>query len=184
MGHYRAKHLIMVPSLLSLARLPLAAAFPFVLEKPWAALGVLVVAGFTDVADGWWARRHGQVTATGAVVDPITDKLFVLTVVISLVVTERLSAGSVALLATREIGEAPLVVWWTLSRRRRRARVQHPEANAVGKLATVMQFASVTLALFRAPVTSEIVAGTACVGALAALCYWLREARRIRSVPA
>lgn len=184
MGRYRAADLVMVPSLLSLARVPLALAFPLTLEKPWAALGILVVAGFTDVADGWWARRHAQVTATGAVVDPITDKLFVLTVVISLVVTERLSAGSVLLLATREIGEAPLVIWWALSRKRRKARAQHPEANAVGKLATVMQFASVTLALFRAPLTTEMVAGTACVGALAAVSYWLREARRTRPAPA
>jgi phosphatidylglycerophosphate synthase len=88
----------------------------------------------------------------------------------------------VILLATREVGEAPLVLWWALSRHRRRARAAHPEANAVGKLATVLQFATVTLALFRAPQTQALVVATACVGVLAAISYWRREARRVGRV--
>lgn len=180
MGRYRAGDLLLVPSLLSLARLPLALGFVLALNHPWVELGILITAGCTDVLDGWWARRHGQVTATGAVVDPITDKLFVLTVVLSLVATERLAAGSVALLATREIGEAPLVVWWAFSRKRRKARASQPEANVIGKLATVMQFATVSLALFQAIVTTSLVVATAVAGTLAAVSYWRRELRRGR----
>jgi phosphatidylglycerophosphate synthase len=81
MGAYRARDLLRVPSLLSLARLPLAAAFVLLVDRPPVLVLVLVAAGVTDVLDGWYARRFDQVTATGAVVDPITDKLFVLTVV-------------------------------------------------------------------------------------------------------
>ncbi|MFO0569696.1 MAG: CDP-alcohol phosphatidyltransferase family protein [Polyangiaceae bacterium] len=104
------------PSLLSLARVPLAVAFLFALERPLIEAGILAAAGLTDVLDGWVARRNQQVTATGAVVDPITDKLFVLTVVLALVVTERLPLWRSECSSTREIGEAPLVVWWTFSR--------------------------------------------------------------------
>jgi phosphatidylglycerophosphate synthase len=35
--------------------------------------------------DGWYARKFGQVTATGAAIDPSTGKVFVLTVVGTLV---------------------------------------------------------------------------------------------------
>ena len=43
-------------------------------ELGWA-LGTFVVAGVTDVLDGIIARRFGQKTSIGAVLDPIADKL-------------------------------------------------------------------------------------------------------------
>src|SRR5437016_4436993 len=43
-------------------------------EIGWA-LGTLVAAGITDVLDGLIARRFGQKTSIGAVLDPIADKL-------------------------------------------------------------------------------------------------------------
>ncbi|MBK7582724.1 MAG: CDP-alcohol phosphatidyltransferase family protein [Myxococcales bacterium] len=181
MPHYRAKDLLLVPSLLSLTRVPLAVGFVLALNHPWLELAILAAAGATDVLDGFWARRHGQVTATGAVVDPITDKLFVLTVVGSLIATSRLTPGSVLLLATREIAEAPLVAWWALSQAKRRARVEQPMANVPGKLATVLQFITIGMAMFRAPYTAEMIWVTAVAGALAALSYWLRDLRTTSS---
>jgi CDP-diacylglycerol--glycerol-3-phosphate 3-phosphatidyltransferase/cardiolipin synthase len=70
MGLYRARDLVRVPGLLTLMRVPLAAAFPFVLGRPLVALGVLAAAGLSDVLDGWYARRFGQVTPTGTALDP------------------------------------------------------------------------------------------------------------------
>src|SRR5919108_3913016 len=43
-------------------------------EIGWA-LGTFVIAGITDVLDGIIARRFGQKTSIGAVLDPIADKL-------------------------------------------------------------------------------------------------------------
>src|SRR5215813_9016068 len=43
-------------------------------ELGWA-LGTFVVAGITDVLDGIIARRFGQKTSIGAVLDPLADKL-------------------------------------------------------------------------------------------------------------
>ncbi|MBS2014039.1 MAG: CDP-alcohol phosphatidyltransferase family protein [Deltaproteobacteria bacterium] len=174
MSRYDVRDLLRVPGLLSLARIPLAAAFTFVVGRPLVAFGVLVVAGLTDVLDGWYARRFDQVTATGSVLDPITDKLFVTTVAITLVVTGHLSIAAVVLLSTREIGELPLVVWFAASPAARRARVEQPSANVVGKIATALQFVSVSVALFRAPHPSYWVGATAVAGVLAAITYWRR----------
>jgi CDP-diacylglycerol--glycerol-3-phosphate 3-phosphatidyltransferase/cardiolipin synthase len=183
MGRYHAKDLLLVPSLLSLGRIPLALAFVLALNHPRVELAILMIAGLTDVLDGWYARRFAQVTAAGAVVDPITDKVFVLTVVVALVMTKRLSPASVALLATREIGEAPLVLWWALSHHRRRARMQNPMANIPGKLATCLQFVTVALALFRSPHTNELVLISAGAGAVAALTYWWRDLSASKKLP-
>src|SRR5690348_12505297 len=122
MGLYRARDLVRVPGLLSLSRVPLALAFPFALERAPLALAILAAAALSDVLDGWYARRFGQVTPTGAAVDPVTDKLFVLTVAVALVVGDRLSITDVLIMSTREIAELPLVVWIAASSRARRER--------------------------------------------------------------
>lgn len=180
MSQYRARDLLLVPCLLSLARVPLAAAFALALKRPLLELVILATAGLTDVLDGWYARRYGQVTATGAVVDPITDKLFVLVVVVALLSTGRLSPLALLVLATREIGELPLVLWWMFSHTRRRARVEQPMANLMGKLATTLQFATVASALLETPYTDEILVLTGISGVAAAATYWQRELSRNR----
>src|SRR5688572_27146823 len=122
MSRFRSSDLWLWPSLISLCRIPLAVVFALFVDRPHVAFGVLALAAASDVLDGWYARRYQQVTVTGAVVDPITDKLFVATVAISLVVTNKLAIWGVVLLSVREIGELPLVVWLGLSARARRSR--------------------------------------------------------------
>jgi CDP-diacylglycerol--glycerol-3-phosphate 3-phosphatidyltransferase/cardiolipin synthase len=177
MGLYRARDLVRVPGLLSLSRIPLAAAFPFVLARPFLALCVLAAAGLSDVLDGWYARRFGQVTPTGTALDPVTDKLFVTTVAVSLVAGGYLSVLDVLLISAREIAELPLVAWLAMNRDARSRRAGHPSANLPGKLATVLQFGTASAALFRMPHLEWLVAATAAVGGLAAVSYWVREGR-------
>ena len=175
MGSYRARDLLAPPNLVSLSRIPLAATFAAWVDEPIPALAVLALAGLSDVVDGFIARRWNMVTATGTVLDPVTDKLFVLVVVAALVSTGRLPFPEVLLLATRELGELPLVVWWAVSHQRRRARSENPMANVPGKLVTVLQFATVAAALFSSPLTGPLLAATAVAGVLAAAVYARRE---------
>jgi cardiolipin synthase (CMP-forming) len=181
MGVYRARDLWRVPGLLSLLRVPFAAAFPLALRRPVLAFAVLCAAALSDVLDGWYARRYRQATPTGAALDPLTDKLFVLTVAIALVLGGRLSVVDVMLLSIREIGELPLVVWIAASQRARRVRAEQPLANLPGKLATALQFATVTGALFRVPALRWMIGATALAGAFAAATYWLRALRSLQA---
>jgi cardiolipin synthase len=52
------------------------------------ALALYVVAGLSDVADGWIARRTGQTTQLGTVLDPIVDIVFNLSVLAALAVSD------------------------------------------------------------------------------------------------
>ena len=171
MGQYRASDAINGPSLISWARVPLAALFPFVVDDAVLATIVLFAAGASDVVDGWLARSTGRATPMGAVIDPITDKIFVLTVVATLVMTHRLPIWSVLLLSTREVGEAPLVLWYATSRRLRRGRVREPMANWTGKAATAFQFATVALAIVGSRYTTSALMITAVLGVVAAFSY-------------
>jgi CDP-diacylglycerol--glycerol-3-phosphate 3-phosphatidyltransferase/cardiolipin synthase len=172
---YRFADLFLPPGLLSASRIALALCFPFVVNRPVAALAVLTAAAVSDVLDGWVARRYRLATATGAAFDAITDKLFVLTVAITLVASGLLPVQAVLLLSTRELGEAPLVAWLIMSPRARARRADHPAANVPGKVATTLQFVAVALALLRSPGVELMTVVTAMAGAFAALSYWRRE---------
>jgi CDP-diacylglycerol--glycerol-3-phosphate 3-phosphatidyltransferase len=58
----------------------------------WAALALGMAVGFTDLLDGWLARKYGP-TVLGGLMDPIADKVFVVA----------------ALLCYADLGWAP---WW------------------------------------------------------------------------
>lgn len=154
--------------------MPLAACFAYFVDAPVVALSLLAAAAATDVLDGWIARRYDLVTATGTVLDPVTDKLFVLVVAVSLIASGHLSLPASLLLGTRELGELPLVAWFAFSHDARAARAEQPAANRLGKLVTVLQFVSVAWALFRRPELQIWLYVTAGAGAVAASSYWRR----------
>jgi CDP-diacylglycerol--glycerol-3-phosphate 3-phosphatidyltransferase/cardiolipin synthase len=164
-----------VPAWLSLARIPLAVCFALVVKRPALALPVLALAALTDVLDGWVARRSGTVTRTGAALDPITDKVFVLTVAIALVMSGRLSLLGVALLSTREIGELGLTFWTAVQHVSHAARSEALAANQFGKFATVLQFVAVCWALLQLPYLACWLVAAAVSGVVAAISYWRRE---------
>lgn len=73
----RRKELFLIPNLLCYVRLlllPVFAVFYSCEEYVWATVTVLVSA-FTDVADGFIARKFNMVSELGKILDPLADKL-------------------------------------------------------------------------------------------------------------
>ncbi|HET9400277.1 MAG TPA: CDP-diacylglycerol--glycerol-3-phosphate 3-phosphatidyltransferase [Candidatus Acidoferrales bacterium] len=71
---------------------------PFVI---WGVL-ILLAAAATDWADGYYARRRGQETTLGILLDPIADKLLISAAFISLVEMQKISAPLVVIIIGRE----------------------------------------------------------------------------------
>jgi CDP-diacylglycerol--glycerol-3-phosphate 3-phosphatidyltransferase len=98
-----------LPNLLTLTRILLIPVFVVLFVTPdqdrslMAAI-VFVVAAVTDMLDGYLARRSGQVTKLGKLLDPIADKLLVLSALILLVNVDRVSALVAILIIARELG--------------------------------------------------------------------------------
>ena len=180
MGRYNARDLLNAPTLLSLARIPLAAVFPHTIDQPPLSLVVLGAAAFSDVLDGFVARRFGLATPTGAVVDGVTDKLFAASVLVTLVVADRLTLIDVALLGTREIIELPFVVWLAVSPAARSRKIEE-RANVFGKTATTLQFATVVAVLGRSELRAVGLWMTAAVGVAAGISYWMRACAASRA---
>jgi CDP-diacylglycerol---glycerol-3-phosphate 3-phosphatidyltransferase len=72
------------------------------------ALAVFLVAAATDLLDGYLARRWGQVTTVGTLLDPIADKLLISAALVSLVDIHRAPAWIVILIIGREFAVSGL----------------------------------------------------------------------------
>lgn len=66
------------------------------------ALSIFLVAAATDLLDGYLARRWGQITTVGTLLDPIADKLLISAALVSLVQIRRVPAWMVVLIIGRE----------------------------------------------------------------------------------
>lgn len=76
-----------IPNILSVIRILLVFVFVYVLfalNSPIWALIVFLVAGATDVVDGFLARRFNWITNLGKILDPFADKLMQCTVLVCL----------------------------------------------------------------------------------------------------
>jgi CDP-diacylglycerol--glycerol-3-phosphate 3-phosphatidyltransferase len=98
-----------LPNILTLMRMALVPVMLWLLlEAPTPAEGVVccvifVGAMITDIIDGYLARKWGLVSAIGAFLDPLADKLMVVTTLVMLVPLGWLPAWLVAVLICREL---------------------------------------------------------------------------------
>ena len=106
---------------------------------PWAA-AFFAVAAFTDFLDGYLARRDGLVTVFGKFLDPVADKLLVLTAMIMLCEKAIIPAWAAVIVAARELAVDGLRLVASGSGKVVAAKMP-------GKIKTVLQLLSVLSAL-------------------------------------
>lgn len=83
-----------LPNLLTFLRILAIPLIGWLLTYPgprqaWTAMFLYLAASLTDVLDGWIARRYGLVTALGKLLDPLADKLLVISTLLMLAVMHR-----------------------------------------------------------------------------------------------
>jgi CDP-diacylglycerol--glycerol-3-phosphate 3-phosphatidyltransferase len=92
-----------VPTVLTLSRIVLIPFFVIsVYHHPFLGALVFSIASVTDFLDGYLARRSGQVTKFGIIMDPIADKFLIISALIVLVDMERIPAWMAIVLIMRE----------------------------------------------------------------------------------
>jgi CDP-diacylglycerol--glycerol-3-phosphate 3-phosphatidyltransferase len=102
------KDLWNLPNILSITRIGTAPLLVVILLSPGKALSlvaaiVFLVVCLTDWLDGYLARRMGVITSLGKFLDPLADKLLIMTAFIMLIPLGRVPAWMVALIVSREI---------------------------------------------------------------------------------
>ena len=134
-----------IPNLITLARI---LAVPVIL---WAitsgemriAFILFLVAGLSDLVDGYLAKRFGMATELGAYLDPLADKAMIVSIYVALGIVEAIPRWLVILVVSRDIMIVGAVILSWL--------VDKPvklKPLTVSKLNTVVQiiFATVVLA--------------------------------------
>jgi cardiolipin synthase len=136
-----------IPNALSILRLLGVPVFLWLLLGPeqdgWA-IGILMVSGVTDWADGVLARKLNQQSAFGAILDPLADRLYILATLAGLVLREVIPLWLALVIVGRD-----LILLVALVPLRTRG-YGPPEVHYLGKAATFCLLYAFPLLLIQA----------------------------------
>ena len=104
---------------------------------------IMLLAGLTDVLDGYIARKRQQVTELGSLLDPLADKLMMLTVVFSFLYIGWIPWQAAVAVVFRDAGMIVAAVFFKV-----RGKKTVP-ANTMGKLTTVLFYLAILLIVLK-----------------------------------
>jgi len=133
---------------LRIIAIPLVILF-FYLDMPLTTSTIFGLAGLTDWADGYYARKYNQESRFGAFLDPVADKLIVAVALI--LVVEREGRGDIAfwitlagiIIISREIIISALREWMAETGQRSKVAVAY-----IGKVKAVTQIFALIFLLY------------------------------------
>ncbi len=100
------RQVLTIPNVISIIRLAGVPLFLWLILVPeadgWALL-VLMLSGVSDFADGYLARRLNQTSPLGAILDPVADRLYILSTVVGLAVRDIIPWWLAILLPARDL---------------------------------------------------------------------------------
>jgi len=164
-----------LPTSLTLLRLGLAIALPFLDPNLWWRVFLIAVA--TEFLDGFLARMLRAKSEFGRIADPIADKAFVFTLVVLLVVHGRLPLLHLLAIGLRD--EIVLLGSLTILAFGNRSELLRLKPSWVGKTATVFQFLYLGWILRAGTPPSWMLALTALTSLLAGLDYVIRYRKQL-----
>lgn len=132
---------------LRIAAIPLLVTLHY-LDYPFTTAFVFGMAGFTDWADGYLARRWGQESRFGAFLDPVADKLMVAVALMLAVQAQdnQWVTIAAAIIICRELVISALREWMAEVGQRSKVAVAY-----IGKLKTAAQMMSLMCLLYDKP---------------------------------
>lgn len=141
--------LLTLPTILTLFRIALLPVMVIVFYAPFrganiAASAVFIAAALTDWLDGWIARRYGMISAFGAFLDPVADKLMVAVTLFLLVQDNHTATMAIlaAIIVGREITISALREWMA-------AIGERVRVAGIGKIKTIAQLVALVVLLYQ-----------------------------------
>jgi len=103
------EHIFNLPNTLTILRILMVPIYVILFLEPTASRSIAAavvfgLAALTDLLDGYLARRRGQVTQVGQLLDPIADKFLVISGLILLVQFQRIEAWIAITFIVRDLG--------------------------------------------------------------------------------
>lgn len=159
-----------IPNILTIIRLLMIPCFVYFFYSPMdygvrAAMVIFAAAGLTDILDGYIARRYNQITRLGIVLDPLADKLMLLTVLISITIRNQIPFWIIVVVAIKET----LLLMGAINLFNNHNIVV--PANKFGKLSTVAFYIAVLAIAFDIPYSQVMLDGFVLVTIVALVVY-------------
>ena len=145
--------IFLVPFLVVVLLTRFEAQLIFGVPKEVVGAAIFGIAAFTDWLDGYLARRRGQITTLGQMMDPLADKLLITAALVSLVWMELAAAWMVWVIVCRELAI-------TVLRSLVHARGVSIPASRLGKVKMVAQVVAILLLMLGNQVGLFYVLGT------------------------
>jgi len=96
---------VSLPNIITIARIlmvPLAI-WLIISQQMMPAFLVFIAAGISDAVDGWLAKRYGMKTELGAHLDPLADKLLLISLFVTLAIMEKVPVWLAILVVSRDV---------------------------------------------------------------------------------
>lgn len=135
-----------IPNILTVFRLALVPAFAYIFFSPiknslFLSIAIFLIAGATDVLDGYIARKHNLVTRFGIVMDPLADKLMLVTVLYCLTVKNYIVSWVLWVIILKELS---MIIGGTLLLNKHMVI----PSNIFGKISTLLFYLSIFILIF------------------------------------
>ncbi|MDB4915273.1 MAG: CDP-alcohol phosphatidyltransferase family protein [Gemmatimonadetes bacterium] len=159
-----------LPNILSCSRLALAAGF-VASSSAETRVTLIGAAAVTDFLDGWLARRVHATSKWGAMLDPLADRVFVLTVVGTFLFLGELTTTSYFVLIMRDLATA---IGFLVARIIPWLRPVEFKARVLGKVVTVLQLFTLGAVIVAPRLVPFLLGGVALASILSIVDYTLK----------
>lgn len=134
--------ILLIPLVVGVYYMPLSPG-----EQNFIATAAFLVAAVTDWIDGWLARKLNQMSAFGAFLDPVADKLMVAAALVMLVHLNRADVALAVIIIGREIAISALREWMA-----KIGAAKSVAVSLIGKLKTIAQMTAIPMLLWHTPI--------------------------------
>ena len=167
MEHIRRDKIVNIPNCLTLIRIALLPVVVWRFRKgdSMGALIVYLLAMLTDAVDGFIARRYNQVTALGKLLDPLADKLSLVTLIALFVADGQIPLWLLGIILLKEVA---MVVGGAVALKRGIVVYALP----IGKITTVAFITSIVVRFLGWRMTADVLLGVSVVLSMVALVWY------------
>ncbi|HHZ13333.1 MAG: CDP-diacylglycerol--glycerol-3-phosphate 3-phosphatidyltransferase [Caldicoprobacterales bacterium] len=167
-----------IPNILTFLRFCLVGVFIYVFNNPniegnlqWGIV-IFIIAGITDVLDGYIARKFDMVTKWGKLMDPLADKLMLIVVLISLYTVELVPLIVIIIVLAKEL----LMVLGAIFIYRNRNTVV--QSNIVGKSSSAAFYVAIIALVLNIPYAYYILGAAVILTIIALIQYGILNLKK------
>jgi cardiolipin synthase len=174
----RRGRVLNLPNLITIARILLVPVVVWAIASGEMQIAFLLflAAGLSDAVDGFLAKRFGMTSELGAHLDPLADKILIVSIYIALGITQAIPRWIVILVVSRDILiVGAIMLAWFLGKPMRVKPVLVSKLNTVAQIVFACLVLSALAFRVRFDMTEDVVMAIVAALTLASVGFYVRE---------